>query len=342
MSMQPHSDSKNSPFSLLEKGQTLLAKGKLHAAAAHLHRVVQISGPRAAAANLLLAQLHYEWNDLDNANHFLQRAATLREPDAGAGMAVAIRRLQARLHQIQGHEQSADSAMSQATEFAGKYHLIGQQRINAANAAWLALYRGDFRQAKKWIHRIGPLKSITHADVFFTITQWRLTQNDRATARDLLRSRLANQLRRRPSPHLVSLLVLEAATAGTNGLPIMSDALTLAEPEGYVRSFLDRGALILPTLQAAADQTETAAYARRLLTHFHNQPILPASPPPVAADAVYTGTTPLTAQELMVLRLVVNQRSYEDIAATLGLTREEVRQHVRTLHKKLAPQEINQ
>ena len=50
----------------------------------------------------------------------------------------------------------------------------------------------------------------------------------------------------------------------TSALESLDAALGLAEPEGYVRTFLDEGAPMATLLTAAADRGDASPYARRL------------------------------------------------------------------------------
>ena len=51
-------------------------------------------------------------------------------------------------------------------------------------------------------------------------------------------------------------------------LVALERALTLAEPEGYVRTFVDEGPPMAALLEAAAKRGVVPDYARRLLTAF--------------------------------------------------------------------------
>ncbi len=70
--------------------------------------------------------------------------------------------------------------------------------------------------------------------------------------------------------HVIEILVLQALAHQTRGdipaaLACLERALTLAEPEGYVRVFADEGTAMAALLRAAAKQGAARSYARRLL-----------------------------------------------------------------------------
>src|SRR5688500_6304380 len=72
-------------------------------------------------------------------------------------------------------------------------------------------------------------------------------------------------------------------------------ALRLAEPEGYVRTFVDEGPPMAALLQASADQGIARRYAARLLAAF------PSAPRPSGAAEL---VEPLSDRERDVLRLL--------------------------------------
>ena len=100
-------------------------------------------------------------------------------------------------------------------------------------------------------------------------------------------------------------------------------ALTLAEPEGYVRIFIDEG----PTMAAllAAEHRVAPSYVRRLQTAF-NRP----------ADNQQTLIEPLSDREREVLRLLATDLSGPQIARELVVSLNTVRTHTKSIYAKLA------
>jgi LuxR family maltose regulon positive regulatory protein len=107
----------------------------------------------------------------------------------------------------------------------------------------------------------------------------------------------------------------------------MGRALTLAEPEGYIRLFVDEGAAVASILQWLA-KTD---YVRALLAVF------PAaerpSPNPRPADGLIE---PLSERELEVLRLLAHGLKYAEIAKQLVVSLNTVRFHIKSLYGKLS------
>jgi LuxR family maltose regulon positive regulatory protein len=138
--------------------------------------------------------------------------------------------------------------------------------------------------------------------------------------------------------HIISYLVLQALarrSAGRLDLAVQSleRALVLGEPEGYVRTFLDKGDPLLDLLQRLVRQKSPAsAYARRLLSeaneasgHEHGPSIPPQTPL----------VEPLTDREVAVLRQMATGSSNQEIARHLVISVGTVKAHIYHITAKL-------
>jgi LuxR family maltose regulon positive regulatory protein len=132
---------------------------------------------------------------------------------------------------------------------------------------------------------------------------------------------------------VIEILVLQALAHQMRGdIPLaagrLERALTLAEPEGYVRVFIDAGAPMAGLLKAAAKQGTTRAYARRLLASMSE----PGPGRPVAQALI----DPLSERELDVLRLLGSELDGPAIARELMVSLNTVRTHTKNIYAKLA------
>lgn len=131
---------------------------------------------------------------------------------------------------------------------------------------------------------------------------------------------------------VIEILVLQALghhLYGATGAALvpLERALALAEPEGYVRTFLDAGAGITDLLHVAAQQGMAPDYVRRLLAaggRSHES----ASSKQVLID-------PLSKRELDVLRLLGSDLSGPQIARELVVSLHTVRSHTKSIYAKL-------
>jgi LuxR family maltose regulon positive regulatory protein len=122
-------------------------------------------------------------------------------------------------------------------------------------------------------------------------------------------------------------LVLQMRGGVSAALVPLERALTLAEPEGYVRTLVDEGRPMAVLLAAAAKRRIVPNYVRRLLTAF--------------GDTEDTTTTTqvlierLSERELDVLRMLATDLAGPEIARQLIVSLNTVRTHTKNIYVKL-------
>jgi LuxR family maltose regulon positive regulatory protein len=149
---------------------------------------------------------------------------------------------------------------------------------------------------------------------------------------------------------LIEILALQALAqqgqgASAQALNTIEKCLLLAEPEGYVRVFLDEGEPMRELLEAAVSpfrrESRLAAYLARLLSAFSQGP--PLETPRASAPAVphskqeenFQYLEPLSERELEVLRLICEGYSNQEIAEKLVITYNTVKKHNSNIFGKL-------
>jgi LuxR family transcriptional regulator, maltose regulon positive regulatory protein len=130
---------------------------------------------------------------------------------------------------------------------------------------------------------------------------------------------------------VIEILVLLALTHHARGdvpgaVTALERALTLAEPEGYVRIFTGEGPPMASLLRAAAKQGIAPGYVRRLLTAADK-----SEGPPVRQRLI----EPLSERELEVLRLLGSDLDGPDIARELTVSLNTMRTHTKSIYAKL-------
>ena len=122
-------------------------------------------------------------------------------------------------------------------------------------------------------------------------------------------------------------------------LTTLSRALGLAEPEGYVRTFIERGAPMGHLLKQAIARGISASYANKLLTALEGKTKDKESVLPVSRQVEGRGIAaliePLSEREREVLRLLITHLSRSEIADRLGISMNTVRFHVKNIYSKL-------
>jgi LuxR family maltose regulon positive regulatory protein len=121
----------------------------------------------------------------------------------------------------------------------------------------------------------------------------------------------------------------------------LQHALVLAEPEGYVRIFLDAGPSMMQLLREASARKIMPDYTDKLLAAFEaeTRPV-PAAGPGKSADKpdLPSGQPliePLSPRELEVLHLIAQGLSNREIGERLFLALDTVKGHNRNIFDKL-------
>ncbi len=135
---------------------------------------------------------------------------------------------------------------------------------------------------------------------------------------------------------VIELLVLQAVAQHQRGdhptaLASLDRALGLAEPEGYVRIFVDEGPAMATLLRVAARRGEHRGYARRLfgatMATGHEDKRADAAGRPLVSS--------LSDRELDVLRLLGTDLDGPGIARHLFVSLNTVRSHTKSIYAKL-------
>jgi LuxR family transcriptional regulator, maltose regulon positive regulatory protein len=139
----------------------------------------------------------------------------------------------------------------------------------------------------------------------------------------------------------IEILMLQALVYQLKGdIPIafaaLERALELAEPEGYVRMFLNEGVAMAELLREAAARKIMPGYIGKLLAAFESEQQenigeAPIRTPPTSQPLI----EPLSQRELEVLRLFRTELSGPEIARELVIGLSTVRTHTKSIYSKL-------
>jgi LuxR family maltose regulon positive regulatory protein len=133
---------------------------------------------------------------------------------------------------------------------------------------------------------------------------------------------------------LIEILIVQALAQHARGnklqaLASLKRALTLAEPEGYLRIFVDEGQVMTELLTGLSEMEGLKEYVRKLLSAFGKQG--DAHLPPPSQPLI----DPLSDRELEVLRLVAQGLSNDEISKRLFLSVSTVKGHNLRIFGKL-------
>ncbi len=293
--------------------------------------------PMAGFLHIVLAGLHYEANELDQARWHLSRGLKLVRPLGPTGGVLSGKIWLARLQQALGEGATALATLRQVHRMAPQVEIRSLMDLAEATEADLQLKQGNVAAAARWAERIDfsltDLPRHMHMTKYFTYVSLLLAQNRPQEARILLADLEHSAQQAGLGRNLVTIHILQAMTEQLLGrrekaLAYLRRALHLAAPEDYRRAFLDGGQSViglLPHVRRAAP-----GFVEQLLCDADvktKRPKSPASAQPLIE--------PLTERELEVLELVVAGLSNQEIAHRLFISVGTVKTHVHNLYGKM-------
>jgi LuxR family maltose regulon positive regulatory protein len=296
--------------------------------------------PIGGRSYLDLAEIYREWNDFAIAKEYLDIACKLGEAK-GAMFVIELSNLVlARILQAEGDSNGALTAIAKAVELTP-----GESDIVAwvpAVRARLWLMQGNLADATRWADTcVLPLGDDFHYTKFpgeySTLVRVWLAQKQFDDAWNLLqRMQLAAEKSGRTG-RLIEVLMLQALTLAAQhqtdeALPILTQALSLAEPGGYVRLFVDEGKPMEQLLQRVKDEGgRMNTYVGQLIAAFDHSDPAPR-PSPLTSQSLIE---PLSDRELEVLHLIAEGLSNREIAQRLVITVGTTKTHINNIYRKL-------
>ena len=288
-----------------------------------------------------LAELFLEWNDLAAVRHHLDVAAELGEAIGLPQHPYRWRVARAGLLRLQGDDDGALSLLDEA-ERVYDGDLSPDVRPIASTRARLWVVTGRHAEALAWARERGlsaddepgylrEHEHITLARALLaqaTVDGSRVEAEEAARFLGRLREAAEDGGRGRSVVELLVLTALAFRVAGDRDGAVASldRALALAEPEGYVRLFLDEGPA-MAELVAAAARRAPASSASRLLNAVDDRP-------PASARRQKL-VEPLSERELEVLRLLASDLDGPGIAGELVVSLNTMRTHTKNIYAKL-------
>ena len=129
-------------------------------------------------------------------------------------------------------------------------------------------------------------------------------------------------------------LAFQAGSDTAQAMDALERALTLAEPEGFVRIFVDEGPPMARLLYEALNRGIAPDYVRRLLQTFPIEE--PKQVDPSESQVSESGfIEPLSEREIEVLQFIADGLINQEIATKLFLSLHTVKTHTRNIYSKL-------
>ena len=286
-----------------------------------------------------MSEVHRERGDLQAATQQLLRSQELGEYNGLPQNPYRWRVAMARIRQAEGDLGGALDLLDEAERLYVGDFFPNVRPVPALKArVWIA--QGRLGEALGWAHEQGLsadddlsyLREFEHITLARMLLARSRGEPVHQVTRLLERLLLAAEEGGRTG-HVIEILVLQALALQAPGpipaaLTCLERALTLAEPEGYVRVFVDEGPPIGSLLRAAEKQGTTRDYVRRLLAA--------VSQTRQDSPGRQALIDPLSERELDVLRLPGTELDGPAIARELMVSLNTVRTHTKNIYTKLA------
>jgi len=294
-----------------------------------------------------MSQIHRERDDLPAATADLLRSQELGEH---TGLPQNRYRWRVAMARIREAERDLDGALDLLNEAERLYvsDFFPNVRPVPAMRARVWVAQGRLGEAHSWVRERGlsTTDDLSYLREFEHITLSRVllarhkehSEGSMHDATRLLERLLVAAEEGGRTGSVIEILVLQALAHQTQGdlpaaLAPLTRAVTLAEPEGYVRVFVDEGPPMAALLRAAAREAHgeqkrmAPSYLRRLLAAVNNT----AGNAPASQGLI----EPLSERELDVLRLLGTDLDGPDIARELIVSLSTVRTHTQNIYAKL-------
>lgn len=339
---------------ILQMGRVLAMQGRLHQAAEAFREAANLTYgktdlkiPYASGSSVLLANIYREWNDLDTAMALVKEGIEIGIPAKMVDAICIGYAVMTRVYLALGELEKAKKACGEAERTIKNTPDPEPEAMTMTldSRIRLLLAGGNYLEANRFVQEHGlsvkddilyfhELEHIVLARVL--IHSSRENPNNRHLLTDA--QELITRMLEVAKPvgcmrEVIVLLVLQALAYQAQGnaeqaLVSLEEALVLAEPEGYVRTFIDEGDQMKELLRQAASRGIGTDYVGKLLAAFEpvrigekriSQPLI----------------EPLSERELEVLRLLATELSGPEIARELMVSVNTMRTHTKNIYSKL-------
>jgi LuxR family maltose regulon positive regulatory protein len=334
-------------------GRALEIQGELHQAVNTYQQMLELVNqpgrrpvPFTGMAYVGIAGSLYEWNDLDGAKANAIKGINLSEQGGFIPYQLAGSIILAHVYLACGDLPGAQEIIMQVGHLEQKCEYAYVLAISNELRTELWLEQGKMSAALQWAKH-HPLSQTNKPSLAFEVEQItavrillaRIEQLPRASADQIAKclkhlewllteAKIAERV-----GSIIRILVLQAKTLQIQGnheaaVIKLGEALSLAEPEGYMRVFIDEGALIEELLRRTGSRGFAPRLVAELIAAIQNSPHHENIETQALID-------PLSKRELEVLRLLADGYSNLDIADRCVITVGTVKAHTASIYRKL-------
>jgi LuxR family transcriptional regulator, maltose regulon positive regulatory protein len=347
---------------LCDQAKLYKRQGRLQQAKVVLERALQLAtGPQgqrlpvASKALIEMGDIKREWNYLEEAEADLAESIELSRQWSEIAAFSAYLPL-ARIRMAQGDMVAARQVIETACQIAQKSEATQLDDLVAdLLQAIFFIRQGDIAAAMHWAQKRGVVLGVSpepcpgldesqdyissHLRKYQQIVLARLfiLQVQAAEALDLLEALLAQSQELGRIDLTIEIQILRALAFQIQGdttqaMDALAQALSLAEPGGYIRIFLDEGEAMIHLLRQAASQGLAPSYVAKLLATSGEPDTTERD---IKPSHSYLLIEPLSERELQVLCLLAAGMSNREIADELVVAVSTIHSHCKSIYGKL-------
>jgi LuxR family maltose regulon positive regulatory protein len=308
--------------------------GQLHRAAELCRQVIQLGGqsPPVAPAHIELGALLYEWNDLESAVEHLQIGIEQSTRTGNPLIQSDGYRTLAVVHLGRGKPEAAISTLQQSDQLADGHQvspLTGMR--NAACHVQIALAQDNLAAAQFWAERVTEPTdtSLLYPCLGLTPVRILLARHEKTEAAKRLHELYKTASQKGCGIGMIEVRTLQALAAATpdEAFHFLKDALQRAQPEGFIRTFVDKGEPMKVLLERLKLQGgELKSYISIILAAFGETGR--------ATKSQLLGES-ISEREVEILRLLADGLSNREIADKLVIGIGTAKSHVHHILEKL-------
>lgn len=301
-----------------------------------LPKISDYSILNAGVVYIGMARIHYQWNNLDTAEKYVEQSLQLAQQFSQIPHRLFTSKLLlAHLKLARGDLENSSAILTQTEQIARQYNFPYRIPNVISERVMILLRQGDLAAADQL--------TLQH-DIPISRARVLLAQGNPSAALSLLESFRKQMEAKNWQDERLKTIALQAVALHLYGkkkkaLEHLEEAMALAEPNGFIRLFLDEGAPMAELLSTATFQGIHRDYVTRLLIAFESettekqpQASIPGSRPSLSESPL---VEPLSPRELEILRLLAKGLSNQQICQHLYLALDTVKGHNRKIFDKL-------
>lgn len=347
---------------LCELGDDNQKLGRLHQAQRLYQQALELGTdeqgvrlPVAGKALIGLGEVAREWNDFDTAEQKLIEGITLVEQWSILGSFEGYLNL-VLIYDSQGDTHRGDEVFSHLRDLAYQFDASEvDDYVVEMFAARRNIAQGDLKAVQEWAENRAQIISLTEdrnreiKDILrsrlqkyenaimgrLLIAEGRFSEAITLLDQVITEAKKADRIFLMIDAEILRAIAFQKDNSRSKALDAFTHALTLAEPSGFMRVFLDHGEKVKVLLDIAhkeLNEPSLLAYIERLLNAYSPK-ISERQPIPVRQREEII--EPLSDRELEVLQLLPSKLSSTEMAEELSISVNTLRSHLKSIYAKL-------